>query len=41
MSAAGGGGGSGGGPEEERKPMEQSAHINLKVKGQVYHIRTT
>lgn len=41
MSAAVGGGGTGvgtGGQEEDKKPMDQSAHINLKVKGQVlYH----
>lgn len=38
MSATGGGGsGSGGGREAEKKPLDQSAaHINLKVKGQVY-----
>lgn len=39
MSAATGGGGGGGAgvgaPEEDKKPMDQSAHINLKVKGQV------
>lgn len=34
MSATGGGGG-GGGQEEDKKPMDQAAHINLKVKGQV------
>ncbi|KAK0583087.1 hypothetical protein LWI29_033187 [Acer saccharum] len=32
MSATGGGGG--GGQEEDKKPMDQGAHINLKVKGQ-------
>ncbi|ESR56828.1 hypothetical protein CICLE_v10022993mg [Citrus x clementina] len=32
MSATGGGGG--GGQEEDKKPVDQSAHINLKVKGQ-------
>lgn len=32
MSATGGGDGQG----EEKKPGDQSAHINLKVKGQVY-----
>ena len=41
MSATVGGGGTGagtGGQEEDKKPMDQSAHINLKVKGQVlYH----
>ena len=40
-SATVGGGGTGvgtGGQEEDKKPMDQSAHINLKVKGQVlYH----
>ena len=40
-SATVGGGGTGvgtEGQEEDRKPMDQSAHINLKVKGQVlYH----
>lgn len=35
MSASGGGGG-GGAQEEDKKPMDQSAHINLKVKGQVH-----
>lgn len=25
----------GGAPEEDKKPSDQSAHINLKVKGQV------
>lgn len=35
MSAASGGGGGGAGGEEDKKPMDQSAHINLKVKGQV------
>lgn len=34
MSATGGGGGGGGGQEEDKKPVDQSAHINLKVKGQ-------
>ncbi|KAH7517555.1 hypothetical protein FEM48_Zijuj09G0077400 [Ziziphus jujuba var. spinosa] len=34
MSATGGGGGGGGGQEEDKKPMDQAAHINLKVKGQ-------
>ncbi|XP_023884716.1 small ubiquitin-related modifier 1 [Quercus suber] len=37
MSATVGGGGTGvgtGGQEEDRKPMDQSTHINLKVKGQ-------
>ncbi|KAL4597229.1 hypothetical protein ACB092_12G219700 [Castanea dentata] len=37
MSATVGGGGTGvgtGGQEEDEKPMDQSAHINLKVKGQ-------
>lgn len=33
MSATGGGGS--GGQEEDKKPMDQAAHINLKVKGQV------
>ena len=33
MSATDGGGG--GGQEEDKKPADQSAHINLKVKGQV------
>ena len=41
MSATVGGGGTGvgtGGQEEDKKSMDQSAHINLKVKGQVlYH----
>ncbi|KAL5562115.1 hypothetical protein UlMin_031862 [Ulmus minor] len=32
MSATGGGGG--GGQEEDKKPGDQVAHINLKVKGQ-------
>lgn len=36
MSATGGGGGGGGGQEEDKKPVDQSAHINLKVKGQVF-----
>lgn len=35
MSATGGGGAGGGGQEEDKKPADQSAHINLKVKGQV------
>lgn len=36
MSATGGGGGGGpGGQEEDKKPGDQGAHINLKVKGQV------
>ncbi|KAK7854377.1 small ubiquitin-related modifier 2 [Quercus suber] len=38
MSATVGGGGTGvgtGGQEEDKKPMDQSAHINLKVKGQL------
>lgn len=35
MSATTGGGGGGGVPEEDKKPSDQSAHINLKVKGQV------
>lgn len=35
MSATAGGGGGGGVPEEDKKPTDQSAHINLKVKGQV------
>jgi len=36
-SAGGGGGGGGGGQEEDKKPGgDQSAHINLKVKGQVF-----
>jgi hypothetical protein len=36
MSASAGGGG-GGGQEEDKKPGgDQSAHINLKVKGQVF-----
>ncbi|KAF5741748.1 methyladenine glycosylase family protein [Tripterygium wilfordii] len=30
----GGGGGGGAGQEEEKKPGDQSAHMNLKVKGQ-------
>ncbi|KAF4367502.1 hypothetical protein F8388_009119 [Cannabis sativa] len=37
MSATGGGaggGGGGGGQEEDKKPVDQTAHINLKVKGQ-------
>ncbi|GAV70707.1 Rad60-SLD domain-containing protein [Cephalotus follicularis] len=34
MSATGGGGGGAGGQEEDKKPTDQSAHINLKVKGQ-------
>ncbi|KAF3948339.1 hypothetical protein CMV_025647, partial [Castanea mollissima] len=33
MSATVGGVGTGG-QEEDKKPMDQSAHINLKVKGQ-------
>ena len=32
MSASGGGGA---GQEEDKKPTDQGAHINLKVKGQV------
>lgn len=38
MSATGGGGGggSGGSQEEDKKPVDQTPHINLKVKGQVY-----
>ncbi|KAJ4728472.1 Small ubiquitin-related modifier [Melia azedarach] len=36
MSATGGGGGggSGGSQEEDKKPVDQTPHINLKVKGQ-------
>ncbi|KAF5741273.1 hypothetical protein HS088_TW10G00269 [Tripterygium wilfordii] len=35
MSATGGdAGGGGAGQEEDKKPGDQSAHINLKVKGQ-------
>ena len=39
MSATGGVAGAGagtGGQEEDKKPMDQGAHINLKVKGQVF-----
>ena len=41
MSATVGGGGIGvgtGGQEEDKKPMDQSARINLKVKGQVLYL---
>ncbi|KAI4356388.1 hypothetical protein L6164_000415 [Bauhinia variegata] len=34
MSTSGGGGGGGGGQEEDKKPTDQGAHINLKVKCQ-------
>ena len=40
MSATGGGGGgaAAAGQEEDKKPMDQSPHINLKVKGQVLYL---
>ena len=39
MSATGSGGAAGGGQDEDKKPADQSAHINLKVKGQVLLLR--
>ncbi|KAL5998745.1 Small ubiquitin-related modifier 1 [Asimina triloba] len=39
MSGAGGAAGTGGAQEEDKKPMDQSAHINLKVKGQDSKLR--
>jgi hypothetical protein len=41
MSATGGGGAAAAaaaGQEEDKKPMDQSPHINLKVKGQVLYL---